>query len=191
MPGTDPGPPASQPHPLPTPPADSTDPAHPGGTPSFGSTVTRISKTLIAVVALLACTRQDTRFADPAATFGAYLEAIRQGDARAVWECYSQGYRDQHFGGEFSVWETEWRAREREYTRVETRREITEERMINEQVGYLLFDSTTLPSENSSPFFYFIREEEGWKITSHLDSTFHQALERAIEQGEFQLSRRP
>lgn len=161
------------------------------GTRTLGSTVARVSIALVAVAALLACSRQDKRFVDPAATFATYLASIRQGDVEAVWECYSQGYRDQHFGGQLSAWEAEWKARERHYRRVETRREISEERIINKQVGYLLFDSTTLPSQNSSPFFYFIREKEGWKITSHLDSTFHQALERAIAQGEYQLPTRP
>ena len=172
-------------------PAGTTDLAHQFCARSLRSMVTRISRTLIVVTALLACSRQDMRFVDPAATYATYFRGIRQGDVRAVWECYSQGYRDQHFGGDFSAWEVEWHAHERQYRRVEIRREIAEERIINEQVGYLLFDSTTLPFEDSSPFFYFIREEEGWKITSHLDSTFHQALERAIEQGEFQLPRRP
>ena len=67
------------------------------------------------------------------------------------------------------------------------RREISEEEIINDQIAYLLFDPTPLESERQSPFFYFIRENKEWKITTHLDSTFHQALERAIEQGEYKL----
>ena len=151
--------------------------------------MTRMLWVLIAVAALHACSRQDARFAEPAATFATYVEAIRQGDMEAVWECYSQGYRQHHYGGDISAWEAEWRTQERQLKRVEVRREISEEQIINAQIGYLLFDPTTLPSQNSSPFFYFIREKQGWKITSHLDSTFHQALERAIAQGEFRLPR--
>jgi len=145
---------------------------------------------LVAVTALHACSRQDVRFVDPASTFATYVEAIRQGDVQAVWECYSQGYRHHHYGGDIAAWEAEWPTRERQLKRVEARREISEEQIINAEIGYLLFDPTTLPSQNSSPFFYFIREEQGWKITSHLDSTFHQALERAIAQGDYRLPRR-
>jgi hypothetical protein len=51
----------------------------------------------------------------------------------------------------------------------------------------LLFDTSTLGDKRASPFFYFIHEPDGWKITSHLDSTFHQELEQAIERGEYKL----
>jgi membrane peptidoglycan carboxypeptidase len=74
-----------------------------------------------------------------------------------------------------------------EKTRALLRREITKEEVINDQIAYLLFDPTTLENERQSPFFYFIREEGGWKITTHLDSTFHQALEKAIETGDYKL----
>ena len=58
---------------------------------------------------------------------------------------------------------------------------------INQRIGYLLFDPTTLNSPQASPFFYFIREPEGWKLTTHLDSLFHRELEQAIAKGEFKL----
>jgi hypothetical protein len=67
------------------------------------------------------------------------------------------------------------------------RREINAERTINARIGYLLFDATTLDSPQQSPFFYFLREKSGWKITSHLDTVFHRELEESITRGEFTL----
>ena len=74
------------------------------------------------------------------------------------------------------------------------RREIVEEREINKRIAYLLFDIDTGKGESPTPpYFYFLRENDqdnnGWKITSYLDSTFHQELERAIESGEYSVPR--
>ena len=93
-------------------------------------------------------------------------------------------YRDQQVR---ASWRRQWREMPSEKTTALLRREISKEEVINDQIAYLLFDPTTLENERQSPFFYFIRENGGWKITTHLDSTFHQALERAIEQGEYKL----
>ena len=84
-------------------------------------------------------------------------------------------------------WRRQWREMPSEKTTALLRREISREEVINDQIAYLLFDPTTLENERQSPFVYFIRENGGWKITTHLDSTFHQALQRAIEMGEYKL----
>ena len=74
------------------------------------------------------------------------------------------------------------------------RREIVEEREINKRIAYLLFDIDTGQDESPTPpYFYFLRGNDrdyiGWKITSYLDSTFHQELERAIASGEYSVPR--
>lgn len=133
---------------------------------------------------LLSCGSQDEQFETPYDTFRAHQEAIKEGDLDLLWKTYSLAYRDQQVR---ASWRRQWREMPNEKTTALLRREISEEEIINDQIAYLLFDPTTLESERQSPFFYFIRESEGWKITTHLDSTFHQALERAIEQGEYKL----
>ena len=133
---------------------------------------------------LLSCGSQDEQFETPYDTFRAHQKAIKEGDLDLLWKTYSLAYRDQQVR---ASWRRLWREMPSEKTTALLRREISEEEIINDQIAYLLFDPTTLESERQSPFFYFVRENKEWKITTHLDSTFHQALERAIEQGEYKL----
>ena len=133
---------------------------------------------------LLSCGPQDEQFKTPYETFRAHQEAIREGDLNLLWKTYSLAYRDQQVR---ASWRRQWREKPSEKTTALLQREISEEKIINDHIAYLLFDPTTLENERQSPFLYFIRENKEWKITTHLDSTFHQALERAIEQGEYKL----
>ena len=126
----------------------------------------------------------EQRFADPASTFRTYKQALEQGDYDLLWECYSLSQKGDE---ERQAWLERWRQRPSAEIKARLRHEISQEQIINERIGYLLFDASTLSDKRASPFFYFIREGDGWKITSHLDSTFHHELEQAIERGEYKL----
>ena len=130
---------------------------------------------------------EDTRFASPVITFKTRQEALAARDLELLWSCYSDSYKNSAYGNEFATWTREWQQMSPDVFKTELRREIVDERKINDRIGYLLFDVSTLSSPQSSPFFYFIREDDGWKLTTHLDSVFHQELERAITRGEFEL----
>jgi len=132
------------------------------------------------------CGRENRRFSSPSATFDTYCQALESRDFELLWSCYSETYRAQ-LPVDYPAWSQAWRQKTDPQLKAELRREIAAEETINDRIGFLLFDATTLESRQTSPFFYFIREADGWKITSHLDSLFHQELERAIERGEFVL----
>ena len=138
---------------------------------------------------LSGCQQADLRFSSPAATFGTYRQAIVAADAGAAWACLSSGYRQLEFGGSFERWRDTLAMRQDYFLGDLQRREIAQEHEINGRLGYLQFDASTLV-ERASPFFYFLHEPDGWKITSHLDSLFRVELEGAIDRGEFQLPRR-
>lgn len=127
-----------------------------------------------------------TGFTTPAATFKTYRDALAAQNFEKAWTCFSRSYQSQVHEGDFSRWLKAIQQGPEKSDAV-LQREISAEKIINDRIGYLLFDSTTLPSSQVSPFFYFIREGQSWKITSHLDSTFHQELENAIDQGQFKL----
>ena len=129
----------------------------------------------------------DSRFASPYDTFKARQQALAKRDFALLWSCFSDSYRTGVYEGNFETWMREWGQKGDDEIETELRREIAEERLINEHIGYLLFDTSTLESPRSSPFFYFIREADGWKITTFLDSVFHRELEQAIERGEYHL----
>jgi hypothetical protein len=140
---------------------------------------------LIFLCILVGCAQEsDKRFDSPEATFHTYRQALEEGDLDLLWSCYSQSYHDQQVR---ATWRRQWRETAAEKGKALRRREINREQIINEQIAYLLFDASTLENQRQSPFFYFIHEKEGWKITTHLDSTFHRELEAAIERGEFKL----
>lgn len=138
------------------------------------------------LAAFAACNREDPAYASPAATFKTYKKALTTGDLDLLWSCLSRGYRQSVYQGDRAALAKEWREHPQQLQSA-LHREITQEKPINNRIGYLLFDPTTLNSPQTSPFFYFIHEEEGWKITTHLDSLFHQELEQAIANGEFKL----
>lgn len=127
-----------------------------------------------------------TEFTTPAATFRTYRDALADQDFEKAWTCFSLSYQSQVHEGDFSRW-LDVTQQDSEKSKSVLRREIVGEKIINDRIGYLLFDSTTLQSPQVSPFFYFIRDGQSWKITSHLDSTFHHELEEAINQGQFKL----
>ena len=135
---------------------------------------------------LYGCASEDTdqRFAHPAQTFQTYKSALENRDFDLLWECFNASQQEGEDRQDFIE---RWQQKTPAEIKAQLRREIAEERIINERIGYLLFDSSTLDDERTSPFFYFLRDSDGWKITSHLDSTFHQELEQAIERGEFKL----
>ena len=126
----------------------------------------------------------DQRFSHPAQTFQTYKYALENSDFDLLGECFNSSQME---GEDRQGFAERWRQKTPAEIKAHLRREIAEERIINERIGYLLFDSSTLDDERTSPFFYFLRDSSGWKITSHLDSTFHQELERAIERGEYKL----
>ena len=138
------------------------------------------------LLALVSCEAPDTRFASPAATYRTYQQAVRQGDFELLWSCYSDSYRHS-LQGRRHDWLRDWQRKDGAARQAEASREIAEERVINGRIGYLLFDQTTLLSEHDSPFFYLMRDEAGWKITSHLDPSFQEELERAISLGDLRL----
>jgi len=140
----------------------------------------------LVLVALVGCGDDESnrRFTDPASTFRTYKQALENGDFELLWECFSLSQKE---GEERQVWIDRWQQKPAAEIKAQLRREIAQEHIINERIGYLLFDPSTLSDDRASPFFYFIRENDGWKITSHLDTTFHQELELAIERGEYKL----
>ena len=155
--------------------------------PPSGSPALRLCGGLLlcALSALVGCHREDPAFASPAATFKTYKNALAAGDMDLLWSCLSASYRASAYGDDRAALTREWEKDPRPL-KAALRREIAGEQLINERIGYLLFDATTLAPQ-VSPFFYFIREPEGWKITTHLDSLFHRELEQAIARGEFKL----
>ena len=128
-------------------------------------------------------------FASPAATFSTFSKALADDDWAAAWACYSASYRAGIHQDDMDAWARQLRS-DPNYLGSIQRREISAERAINSRIGYLLFDSTTLDSPQQSPFFYFIREAQRWKITTHLDTVFHRELEDSIARGEFDLQPR-
>jgi len=132
------------------------------------------------------CSKTDLRFASPAATFKTYQKALATRDLDLLWSCYSDTYKAS-LAPDRDAWIRAWEQKSDAQIAAELRREIAEEQTINDRIGYLLFDATTLESKQASPFFYFMRDQGSWKITTHLDSVFHRELERAINRGEFKL----
>ena len=133
------------------------------------------------------CADDDPRFATPFATFKTHQQALADRDLELLWSCYSESFRASVYRGDYATWAQEWQQKDEQQIEAQLRREIAEERIINERIGYLLFDASTLGSPQESPFSYLIHEPDGWKITTHLDSLFHGELERAIDSGEFSL----
>jgi hypothetical protein len=103
-----------------------------------------------------------------------------------LWSCYSNSYQE-HLSGGRQAWEADWAKRTPSEIADEMGRQIAEERVIDESVAYLLFELSTLPSSEASPFFYLVRQEDGWFLTSHLDGLFHSRLEQALENGALKL----
>ena len=104
-----------------------------------------------------------------------------------MWSCYSESYKQRMFSNDFAAWSRTWQERDPAWIEAELAREIIDERVINERIAYLHFEPSTLQSRQATPFFYFLKEADGWKMTTHLDSLFHQELERAIAEGQFSL----
>ena len=134
------------------------------------------------------------RYSSPAATYKTYRNAVEKNDAVAAWDCLAASYRKADFEGDLQGWKDNWPEQRPSLEKDLARREIVEEREINNRIAYLLFDVDIGKGESpTSPYFYFLREDDpsnkGWKITSYLDSTFHQELERAIASGEYSVPR--
>jgi hypothetical protein len=142
----------------------------------------------VILLTLLGCGPAEQRFADPATTYRIYRQALAAGDYPGAWTCYSSRYRQAGLG-DSAAWVDQWRHNPAAVD-AELRREISAERMINDRIAYLMFDPSTLSSAQVSPFFYFVHEPDGWKITTHLDTLFHRELENAIARGEFRLPER-
>jgi len=143
---------------------------------------------LCAFFLIAGCEKEaDLRFAAPALTFKTHQEALAAKNLELLWSCYSSSYKANSYNNDYTTWSREWQQKEEAWIKAELRREIVEERIINDRISYLLFDTSTLYSPQTSPFSYFVRESEGWKMTTHLDSVFHRELEQAISKGEFKL----
>lgn len=123
-------------------------------------------------------------FESPYATFVTHQTAIDNGNIDVLWNTYSKSFQNQQIR---STWRREWEEINANEQKALLRREITKEKVINDKIAYLLLDSTTLKNERESPFVYFVNESGNWKITTHLDSTFHKFLEQAIENGDYKL----
>jgi len=127
------------------------------------------------------------RFSSPALTWQTYVQAVSHGDAEAAWVCFSPSYQNHQYNGDVSRWTTELASQGADMKRGNKRCEIVEERVLSPRLAYLLFDTGTLPSNRKSPFVYFLRGPQGWKMTTHLDTVFHRELEQAIARGEYRL----
>ena len=140
---------------------------------------------------LLACGEApDARFASPASTFRTYRGALAAGDGETAWSCLSRSHRERDLGGDLAAWRTSVAGEKgRRLAREVARLEISEERRINDRVAYLQFDRSTVP-QGEGPFYYFVRDRDGWKITIHTDSLFRAELEAAIEGGQYRLTPR-
>ena len=146
---------------------------------------------LALLLVLLACgPSEDPRYSSPALTWQTYARAVAGGDAAAAWDCFSSSYQALQYEGDAGRWAAELERRGPELKRDYQRREIAEERILGKRLAYLLFDSSTVSGAGASPFVYFLREVDGWKMTTHLDAVFHRELEGAIERGEFRLPER-
>jgi len=126
----------------------------------------------------------------PSQTYRIYSEAVADDQPRQVWSCLSSGLQEMVYESDLQRWLQRWEQERPERDEARRRLQIQDEVLINDQLGYLHFDETTV-NPGESPFFYFVHEANGWKITTHLDPTFRQALERAVEAGEFQLPLAP
>lgn len=152
-------------------------------------TLTRLPATclrLAALAFLLACAGEDPRLLSPASTFATYRDALAAGDVETSWACLSEGHRRLVYDDDVERWGDHLATEGRALARAVRRLEITAEREINERLAFLQFDETTV-SAGQTPFYYYVREPEGWKITTHLDSLFRRELEAAIEAGQFRL----
>jgi hypothetical protein len=143
---------------------------------------------LICLAFLLQCgSGEESRgYVSPAVTYRTYVTAVSADDLEAVWECFSLSYRHAEYGDEIARWEDEWNRSRGELQGRASERQIADEHIINNRIAYVLFDSSTVVT-GESPFYYFIRDDAGWKITTYLDSAFHAELEHALERGEFSL----
>jgi hypothetical protein len=141
---------------------------------------------LAALALLLACAAEDPRLLTPASTFATYRDALTAGDAETSWACLSEGHRRLVYDDDLHRWRDHLATEGRALARAGRRLEISAEREINERLAFLQFDETTV-SPGQTPFYYYVREPEGWKITTHLDSLFRRELEAAIETGQFRL----
>lgn len=138
----------------------------------------------LVVAGLAACGGAD--YDTPASTLRTYQDAIRAGNAPGGWACFSRGYQAQTPGG-YAEWQKDWSQRPAAARDLEAGRRIALEKVINQRVAFILLQTENLPPRPGGPFVYFVREAEGWKMTSHMDTTFHHELEAAIARGEFRL----
>jgi hypothetical protein len=136
------------------------------------------------VAAVFACGGAD--YGTPASTLRTYQDAVRSNDPQASWACFSRGYQAQAPGG-YLAWQKDWGQRPAAARELEGGRTVALERVINEKVAFILLQTENLPPRPGGPFVYFVREADGWKMTSHMDTTFHHELETAIARGEFRL----
>jgi hypothetical protein len=145
-----------------------------------------LAQPLLVALLLLGCADSDLRFSSPAATFQTYGEALASGDAETSWLCLSSGYRHLEYDDDAERWTSHVRRNGVVLSREVGRLEISQEMEINDRLAFLRFDASTV-DPGRGPFYYFLHEPEGWKITTHLDSLFRVELENAIERGEFSL----
>lgn len=126
----------------------------------------------------------------PAQTFRVYADAVTGNQPEQVWNCLSTGYRELSYADNLQRWLAAWEHERPQREQAVRRLQIRDEVLINEEIAFLRFDESTIES-GESPFFYFLREKEEWKITSHLDPAFRQALEDAVVAGEYRLPLAP
>lgn len=139
-------------------------------------------RVLFLAALLAACSEQDPRFLTPASTFSTYRSAVLANDAATAWSCLSQGHQADVGGlDDFAA-----RLRDSRFVTQVRRLQMQDERVINQQLAFVQFDSTTVGA-GTSPFFYYLWEADGWKITTHTDSLFRARLEAALDSGEFTL----
>ena len=146
----------------------------------------RYCATLVLALLWLGCAEEDRRFAAPANTFKTYRSALASGDSETAWLCLSDTYQRLEYNDDVESWKVFLQGDGVSQAAEISRLEIGTETEINDRLAFLQFEPSTV-SPGRTPFYYFLQEADGWKITSHLDSMFRVELETAIEKGEFQL----
>jgi hypothetical protein len=139
---------------------------------------------------LWGCSDDAQPYQSLAGTYRTYSQAVVDDEPERVWACFSRGYREHSWDNDLDKWLAEWSRQRPGRLQSVHRLQIAQERIINHTLGFLQFDETTLAA-GESPFFYFYRDPDGWKVTSHLDPLFRQALEEAVAEGEYSLPSAP
>ncbi len=152
----------------------------------MGAPTGMLMPVLLVALVWSGCVDEESAFQSPAQTYHVYVQAVEDDDPSRAWSCLSSGYRQLSYDNDLDRWRDGWSSDRPGRLEAIKRLQISQEQIISEQVAFLEFDESTVkPGE--SPFSYFIFEQNRWRMTSHLDPAFRQALETAVETGDYRL----